>query len=308
MRIAIVGAGAMGQLFGARLTLAGEDVVLLDTDERIRDALHAGGVTLHTEAGTEHTPVRVSRAEEERDPFDLIVVFTKGFHTRAAVDSIRHLIGPDALGLTLQNGLGHADVLAEAFGADRTVAGVTDVPADLVEPGRVHTTTHATVRVGPLMTDTVGEGGGAARVAETLARAGFTARVEDDVRVPIWEKVAFNAALNTVSAITGATVGQMGASAEARRIVEAVLAEVAAVAFAEGVAVAPERVRAAVGNAFAHHGDHKSSMLADREAGRRTEVDFIGGAVVERGRAAGVPTPVLATLCGLVRMLTEPGR
>ncbi|MCY1158873.1 MAG: panE [Citricoccus sp.] len=302
MRITVVGAGAMGQLVGARLALAGEDVVLLDTDERVRDTLSARGVTLHTEVGTEHTPVTASRAEDVHGPVDLVVVFTKGFHTRAAVDSVGHLIGPDTLGLTLQNGLGHADVLADAFGADRTIAGVTDFPADLVETGRVHTATRGSVRIGG-----VGEGDGAAHVAEVLNRARLNASVVDDVRVPVWEKVAFNAALNTVSAITGATVGGMGASVQARRIVEAVMDEVAAVAAAEGVGFSLDRVRAAVGNAFAHHGDHKSSMLIDREAGRRTEVDFIGGAVVERGRAAGIPTPVLATLCDLVRMLTEPG-
>jgi len=298
-RIAIVGAGAMGRLVGARLRLAGEDVVFLDTDPRVREALAVSGVTLETEDGTEHAAVTASRAEDERGPFGLVVILTKGFHTRAAVDSVRHLIGPDTLGLTLQNGLGHAEVLAEAFGPDRTIAGVTDFPADVREAGRVHTTTRGSVRVG-----VVGEGDGAERVAELLGRAGLNARVDADVRVPVWEKVAFNAALNTVSAITGATVGAMGASAEARRLVEAVVAEVAAVAEAEGIGFSAERVRAAVGNAFAHHGEHKSSMLVDREAGRPTEVDFIGGAVVERGRAAGVPTPVLATLCDLVRMVT----
>lgn len=302
MRIAIVGAGAMGQLFGARLRLAGQDVVLLDTQERVRQVLNASGITLESEAGTEHTAVTASRAEDEHEPFDLIVIFTKAFHTRAAVESVRHLIGPQTLGLTVQNGLGHAEVLAEAFGPDRTIAGVTDFPADLVEVGRVHTTVHGSVRIG-----VVGQGDGAGRVAQVFGDAGLNARVDDDVRVPIWEKVAFNAALNTLSAVTGATVGAMGASVEARRIVEAVLAETAAVATAQGIGLSPETVRAAVGNAFAHHGEHKSSMLVDREAGRPTEVDFIGGAVVERGQAAGVPTPVLATLCDLVRMLTEPG-
>ncbi|MGM7669888.1 ketopantoate reductase family protein [Microbacterium sp. A93] len=300
MRIAIVGAGAMGQLFGARLTLAGQDVVLVDAQQSVIDTLNSAGIWLETEKGTEHTAVVACRAEEETEPFDLFVIFTKSFHTAAAVASVRHLIGPQSVGLTVQNGLGHAEVLAEAFGPDGTVAGVTDFPADLLEVGRVHSTVHGSVRIGDL-----GEGGRAESVARVFSDAGLNASVDGDVRVPIWEKVAFNAALNTLSAVTGATVGEMGASAEARAMASAVVLEVGRVAAARGIGMSVDRVTATLANAFEHHGSHKSSMLVDREAGRRTEVDYIGGAVVDSGRSAGVPTPVLETLCSLVRMLTE---
>ncbi len=303
MRIAIVGAGAMGQLFGARLQLAGQEVVLLDAQQSVIDTLNAAGITLETERGEEHTPVTAGRADQQTEAFDLIVVFTKSFHTAAAVDSVRHLIGPDTVGLTVQNGLGHAEVLAEAFGPDRTVAGVTDFPADLRQVGRVHSTEHGSVRIGM-----VGSGDAAETMARVFSDAGLNASVDDDVRVPIWEKVTFNAALNTISAITGATVGQMGASVEARSLAAAVVREAHAVAQALGIDLSVDRVTATLENAFAHHGSHKSSMLIDREAGRRTEVDYIGGAVVGHGEATGVPTPVLATLCSLVRMLTEEPR
>lgn len=299
MKTAIVGSGAMGQLFGARMLLAGVEVVLLDTNPRTLHALNAKGITLHTDIGVEHTPASAARADELTGTFDLFVVFTKGFHTQAAVDSIRHLIGPDSYGLTLQNGLGNAEILEQAFGPERTLLGITDFPADMDEPGTLSSDSHGTVRLGSLSGSPRLE-----EIADLLDKAGLHASVVDDIRAPIWEKVAFNAALNTLSAVTGLTVGQIGAEDHARRIVAAVLDEASVVAHSQGINLSREHVEEAVGNAFAHHGDHRTSMLLDREAGRPTEVESIGGAIVRLGGGNGVPTPVLGTLCDLVRALS----
>jgi 2-dehydropantoate 2-reductase len=125
--------------------------------------------------------------------------------------------------------------------------------------------------------------------------------------VPVWEKVAFNAALNTLSAVTGMTVGQIGEDPHARNIVRSVLDECMAVAQQQGINLSRQRIESTLANAFAHHTHHKTSMLLDREAGRPTEVDTIGGAVVRLGREHGIDTPVLETLCELVRTITVPG-
>ena len=300
MRIAIVGSGAMGQLFGARLQLAGNDVVFFDTQQHTLDTLNDVGITLDAGSGPEHVQTRAKRAEDENDPFELIVIFTKGFHTRAAVESVRHLIGPGSLGLSLQNGLGHAEIISEAFGPGRTVVGVTDFPADPCAHGHIRTTSYGSVRLGAL----TARGNHASEIAQVLTKAKLNAQVEEDVRVPIWEKVAFNSALNTLSAVTGRTVGDLGKSPQAREIAATVLQETQRVATSQAVELSLDRVNAALDNAYIHHGSHKTSMLLDREAGRPTEVDYIGGAVVEIGMRAGVPTPVLKTLCDLVRALT----
>lgn len=299
MKTAIVGAGAMGQLFGARLQLAGEDVTLFDTRQETIDTLNGSGVFVETEEGTEHTPVTVHRAEDRNGPFDLFVFFTKGFHTRAAVESIRHLVGPASIGLTLQNGLGHAEVLSELFGPEGTLAGVTDFPSDLAEVGHVKSSRHGSVRIG-----STGSNGHAENVAQILDRARLNVKVDHDVRVPIWEKVTFNSAVNTLSAVTGKVIGDLGESPDAREIVSDVLSETQRVAASQGIDFSIERVSAAIENAFANHPMHKTSMLVDLEAGRVTEVDFIGGAVAEIGSKSGVPTPVLQTLCRLVRLRT----
>ncbi|GLB66578.1 ketopantoate reductase family protein [Arthrobacter mangrovi] len=302
MKTAIVGAGAMGQLFGARLQLAGTDVVFLDTNQATIDVLNARGVTLQTESRTEHTPARAARASELDETFDLFIIFTKGFHTQAAVASIAHLIGAESCGLTLQNGLGNAERLQEYFGPSKTLLGVTDFPADLSAPGMVSSNSRGKVRLGAL-----GNVPRLPNIAQLLDSADLHAAVEQDIRIPVWEKVAFNAALNTLSAVTGLTVGGIGADPHARGLVASVLEETLAVAGRLQIDVSRQRIEAALDNAFAHHTHHKTSMLMDREAGRPTEIDTIGGAVVRLGQDNGVSTPVLATLCELVRTAARPG-
>jgi 2-dehydropantoate 2-reductase len=288
----------MGQLFGARLELAGNEVALIDTSEATIDALNRGGVTLVVDGSPVHTAVRAGRARDFSGEHDLVIVFTKGFHTADAVRSVDHLIGVATAGLTLQNGLGNGEVLAARFGPDATWIGTTDFPADLPEPGRVLTSDGGKVRFGAR------HGRADERTAELAAllnAAGLHATAVAEIEPIIWEKVAFNAALNTLSAVAGRTVGQIAEDADFRHLVGCVIDETIAVARSQEIDVSRARIESAVDNAFKHHRHHKSSMLQDREAGRRTESDFIGGAVVSRGRAGGVPTPVLSTLTTLVK-------
>lgn len=288
----------MGQLFGARLQVAGQDVIFIDAAQSTIDALNQGGITLTTEDGTVHTHARAGLATNFRDVLDLVIVFTKGFHTTPALESIGHLVGPESHGITLQNGLGNGEELARHFGPERTWIGTTDFPVDLDRPGALTTSHSGKVRFGSYAPHQTSE---APWLFSALEAAGLNPVLEDDILPAIWEKVAFNAALNTLSAVSGQTVGQIGESQDGRELVQHVLAETAAVAASRGVDLSLARVKAAINNAYEHHGSHKTSMLQDREAGRRTEIDYIGGAVVRLGTETGVPTPVLWTLTLLAR-------
>lgn len=293
MKIGIVGAGAMGQLFGGRLQMAGNEVRFIDAAPATIDTLNAEGITITAAGVPGHTLVTAGTAADFNEALELIIIFTKSFHTEAAVASIKHLIGDATFGLTLQNGLGNPDTLAGTFGAERTLLGITDFPADLERPGHISTGAGGKVRVGtftgqqePFLQDLV----------DTLNDAGLTATLEEEIQTHIWEKLAFNAALNTLSAVTGQTVGQIAASAAALDIVARVVDETVLVAASQGVHVSRERIQTALDGAYIHAKDHKTSMLQDREAKRRTEADYIGGAIVRLGEEAGRPAPVLSAL------------
>ena len=299
MKIAIVGAGAMGCYFAARLAESGNQVSVVDVDENRLDVIADQGIEVEDDGGLRAVAVHASTASRMADHVDLLVLFTKGMHSEAAAQSCRHIVGDATLGLTLQNGLGNDELLADVIPGERVVIGVTDVPADLVGPNRVVSHGKATINIGgygPASTTS------AARVEAILASAGFSVTLDEQVRIPIWEKVAFNAAMNAVSAITGCAVGEMDTPA-ARALIDAASGEVVATAHRLGIGVDAGRVTAKTRFALANHRSHKPSMLQDIEAGRMTEIESINGAVVRAAEAAGATAPVNATLAGLLRVL-----
>lgn len=300
MRIAIVGAGAIGGLFGGLLAEGGQLVQLIDVPGPHLQALMAGGLLLDTDAGARRIPVPAGRAGDTTGVADLILVLTKGHHTTEAAQSVAHLAGPQTCVLTLQNGLGNAERIADALPGLRLLIGMTTWPADLAGPG--HVTSHGQGEIRIWAAD--GSADPAVPViAATLSAAGLACTADPAVEVAIWEKVAFNAALNAVAAATRLHVAPIADSVAGQRIVAAVIDEVLAVARARGHAVDAARVHAAVAKACRAQRAHKPSMLQDVLAGRQTEVAAINGAVVAAGERLGIATPVTRTLCDLVLLI-----
>ncbi len=300
MRIAVVGAGAMGGLFGGSLAEAGHEVCLIDRPGPHLDALRAAGLLLHTDAGDRRIALSAGTAADFDGLRDLLVVFTKAPQTEAALRQAAHLAGPDTRVLTVQNGLGNAERIAAALPGIRILVGMTSWPADLAAPGHVSSHGHGEVR---FWTADGVEDPAVPGIAAALVQAGLHGVADPAVAVAIWEKVAFNAAMNAVSAVSRLAVGPIADSAEGRSLVAAMVDEAAAVARARGVAVEAGRVHAAVSRAFAGHRAHKASMLQDVLAGRRTEIEQINGAIVAAGEAHGVATPVTRVLRDLVRLV-----
>ena len=301
MKIAILGAGAMGSLFGGLLGESGQEVTLLDINEAHILAIREQGLRLQTEAGDRRIrALTACRPDQATAQPDLLVVFTKTLHTASALEGVAGLIGPQTLVLTLQNGLGNVETVSRFAPIERILIGMTTWPADVAGPGHVRSHGAGGVRI---MAADQRQRPDVAKVAETLSMAGLNCTLDRTVWTAIWEKVAFNAALNSLCAVTGCTVDQLGAVPEGMALAGAVIDEVLAVARAEGIEADADHCRETVAHAIAHHIGHRPSMLQDVLAARPTEIGAINGAVVEKGLRHGVAVPRTETLLGLVRLI-----
>lgn len=302
MEIVIVGAGAMGCLFAAKLHHIGASVRLVEVDELTIAAIASKGVEVDSSGSRLKQHIPISRAEQTHLPADLLIVFTKGLHTQQAVESVRHLLADHTWVLTLQNGLGNAEVIAQLMDPNRLLVGTTDVPADLMGLGQVSTVEAGEIRFwsynGANHLDLN-------QIQMMLCRAGFKAAVDNGVVGHIWEKVAFNASLSSLCTLLACQVGQIGISPDARWIATQVVDECEAVAQGLGIPFQRDQVLARMEEVFIHQAEHVASMLQDRRAGRRTEIESINGGVIRFANELGVNVPVLKTLYHLVRF-SEP--
>ncbi|MGJ7546858.1 ketopantoate reductase family protein [Pseudomonas alloputida] len=300
MKIAVIGAGAMGSLFAARLIDAGAEVTLVDVDERLLDTLRIHGLRLEDEQGARVYRPRVARAEQLQGEFDALLMLTKSHHTRQAIQSSRHLLGQQTLVMTLQNGLDSVPVLREYVADHRLAIGMTLYPADVLAPGSVRSCGGGEVRLRGLLPGT-NYAGPLRALIDGLRRGGMNCIVDPDIEVSIWEKVAFNTALNSLCALSGMSVGELGRCARGRELALALVAEAAAIAESVGVALDRQRIVQAVEEAFVVHAGHKPSMLQDLEHGRRMEIDALSGALLVHARRQGVQAPAMAAVDRLLR-------
>jgi 2-dehydropantoate 2-reductase len=312
MKVCVVGAGALGSTIGGTLAAGGCEVWLVDSYQAHVDAINQFGLRMQ-EGETERTVnVGAATSADGIGPADLVIVLVKSFHTRQAVEGAAGAIGPDTAVMSLQNGLGHEDIIAEVVGRGRVLAGKTYVGGVFVGPGRV--------RSGVAGKETViGEldGGSTDRVRRIDAcmnAAGLLTEVSPNIMGTMWDKLLINVAGGALTAITRLTYGGLYSLPVLDECGLAAIAEGMAVARANGVELsirepreAWEKARAGLGEAF------KTSMLQSIEKGQPTEVDFIHGSVVRWGERAGVPTPVNSTLVACVKgieyaMTDYPGK
>lgn len=294
MRIVVVGAGAMGTLFGGRLARAGHAVAFIEAEPARVEAINAQGVFEDDTA----VRCRAGLPGSHLGPADLLILFTKSAHTAMAIRQNAGLLASDGQVLTVQNGLGNGATIAGFVGPDRVLAGITNWPADLIGHGRIHVGGQGMVTLWSL--DGV-DRPAIHRVAAALDDAGLCAKADPSVEIAVWEKVIFNAALNGIAALTGLTVGQIGDVPATRGVTLRLVAEGVAIAQANGIGVDDHRVKENVLYALANHRSHKPSMLQDVEAGRLTEVDAIQGGLLDAATACGVAAPVLETCTALIR-------
>jgi 2-dehydropantoate 2-reductase len=298
MKIAVVGAGAMGSIFGARFAQAGHDTVLVDVAAPLVEKLNADGVTVVR--GEEETTTRVPATTDPATvgPVDAVVFFTKCYHTASAAELARPLVGADTVVASLQNGWGNGDVLAALYPPQQITVGVTYNSGLVQGLGRV---VHPAEQ--PTLVGSFADGGpdGPTRLAQALNDAGLETTVVSPVQPEIWKKLILNAATLPASALTGMNAGALGECPDTRALVTDTAVEAVAVANALGYPIeADERVSTILA-LLEKAGPSKASMLQDVEAGRRTEIDVINGAVVKAADDHGVDVPINRSLLRLIK-------
>lgn len=294
----------MGAVFGAAVQRGGGDAILLDVDESLVLQIREHGLVL--ESGEESERFSVTAVTQPpRDPVDLVLVCVKSYHTLASAQLVAPAVGSETVVASLQNGWGNGDVLAAAFPAARIVVGVTYNSATVTGLGRVAHTGRGVTIVGPY---TGNEMAAAQHVRDVLVAGGLEARADQGVRQEIWKKLILNAATLPPAAVTGLTAGDLGRPGHMRDLVDAVTREAVAVAQAEGYSIdAGERI-ALIHDVLVKAGDGKASMLQDLEAGRKTEIDVITGAVLAAAEAHNMPAPVNRALYAIVEALDHERR
>jgi 2-dehydropantoate 2-reductase len=302
MHFAVLGSGAVGGYYGAKLARSGQRVTFIargahlaairDRGLEIRSPL--GDFTVHAEA--EQDTSRVGRV-------DVVLYAVKTYDNPTTLPMLGPLVGDRTIVLTLQNGVDSPDEVAAIVGPDKVVAGPTYIATALGAPGRIDQTgTHRRIVFGEVFGEPPRLSDRVLALRDVLAGADIQVEAVADARVAMWEKFSYLAPFAGFSGASRLPLGPIWGDEFTRRQFEAAVAEVVAVARAEGVDIPHDMERRLQQYAESLPGTMRASLLIDLSQGKRIEVEALQGSVVRRGARAGVPTPIMATLYAVLKL------
>jgi 2-dehydropantoate 2-reductase len=297
LKVAVMGAGAVGCYFGGMLARAGHDVVLIARPEHVQ-AIQRNGLRMETRTFDEHVRIAASTEPSAVQGAELVLFCVKSTDTESAGAQLKPHLAPAALVLTLQNGVDNAERLRTVLPPRQVAAAVVYVATEMAGPGHVKHHGRGELVIEPSSTSDA--------VARALVAAGVPTEISDNVRGALWMKLVINCAYNAISAIAQRPYGENVRSEGIREVMRDVVDECVAVARAEGVQL-PGDVDAAVGKIIQTMPTQSSSTAQDLARGKRTEIDYLNGLIIRRGQALGIATPANRVLWALVKLL-ERGR
>lgn len=301
--ILVVGAGAVGGFFGAHLAKSNPNVSFL-LRPRTLQAVKERGLIVRSAHGTltVHPPAAADPRELVRP--DLVILAVKAYDLDGALDQVEPVLTPRTIILTLQNGVDTEDRILARLRRDCVVGGVAYIYSRIVEPGVIEHYKKGSVAIGELTghkSDRVG------MIADLFKQAGIPCQISDDIRRTKWEKMCWNCVFNPITVLINDRVAKALDHPEMVGVIRQIVTEVAAVAAALNVPLASDIADKTVQVTEAIRDIH-TSMYDDWKAGRPTEIDFLNGFIVRKGRELGIPTPVNEALTALVKALTEKER
>jgi len=301
MKIAVVGAGAMGSLFGALLAEAGNQVWLYDVWVEHVQAINQNGLQIEREGNTRAVNISATTDPAQINRADLVIIFVKSTQTRSAAQTACTLAGTDGSVMTLQNGMGNADVIAEVIAPDRILAGTTSHGATMLGAGRIRHAGIGATTIGSWAATDPGQQR-AKQFAGFFNSAGIETEAVADVRSVVWNKLLINIGINAITALSGIKNGQILDLEITRELSRAAVEEAMLVARAQKVKIKTEVVDIVFKVAQAT-AVNRSSMGQDVDNRRQTEIAAINGFIVREAKRLGLEAPVNHTLTALIETL-----
>ena len=301
MKTVIMGSGAMGNLFGGLLTLAGEDVWLVGNKKEQIDAIRSAGLAFEEKGELRNIPMNATLEVPSVGKADLVIFFVKTYDTETAVSDALVLEKEDTVFLTLQNGLGNEEVICQKIDRKKVMLGVTGHGATILGLGHIRHAGWGKTFIGELdhrITDR------AARITQMFCGAGIETEVSPNIHDHVWGKLLVNAGINALTALTGFKNGQLLDYSETTRLMEKLVFEAAEVARRKGVHLEEDPVEK-VRKTIEATKENRSSMGQDFDQRRKTEIEAINGAVVKEAESLGIPVPFNQALTDLVKAIEK---
>lgn len=304
MKIAIIGAGAMGSVYAGLFAEAGNEVWAVDLWQAHVDAINASGLRVEGASGDRVVKgIHATSRLADIGACDLYVIATKAAGVAPVAQALAPLLGPDSLILTIQNGLGAGERIAAHAPAQQVLLGVAEgFGASMRGPGHVHHNAMKLIRIGEM---SGGESARAEKVAAEWKRAGFDVQCYADIDQLIWEKFVCNCTLSAPCTVFDCTVGELLDHPDHWQIALGCAREAYAMGKAKGIAFSYSDADAYVTDFASRLRGAEPSMLLDHRAGRRSEIDAINGMVATLSPELGIPAPYNQTLSAIVRRREE---
>jgi len=301
MKTVIMGAGAMGSLFGGLLNLSGEDVWLVDIWKENIDAMRSNGLKVEDRGKVQIIPVKATTDVASFGKADLILFFVKTYQTEKAVSDVLVLQKENTVFLTLQNGLGNEEAICKQVDRRKVVLGVTGQGATLLGPGHIRHAGWGKTYVGELdekITDRV------TQIAQVFRKAGIETEVSSHIHDLVWEKLLVNVGINALAALTGLKNGQLLDYPETVRLMEALVSEAVEVTRRKEIQI-DENPMNRVKVVIEATRENRCSMGQDLDYKRRTEIDAINGAVVREAERLGILVPYNQMITDLIKVIEK---
>ena len=301
MKTVIIGAGAMGSLFGGLLTRSREEVWLVDTWKDHIDVLRSKGISIEERGEIQTVRVNATTDVTSVGKADLVLFFVKTYHAEKATSDAVVLQKDDTVFLTLQNGLGNEEAICKGVDRKNVMLGVTNHGATLLGPGHIRHAGWGKTTIGELdgkVTDRI------TRLAKVFTKGGIETEVSSKIHHLIWNKLFVNVGINAVAALTGLKNGRLLDYPETLRLMEALVSEAVAVARKKGIPIEGNPIETVKAVAEATR-ENRCSMGQDLDHRRKTEIDVINGAVVREAERLGVAVPYNQMITDLIKVIEQ---